>query len=213
MTARGTTFRLAMVACTAITLFFVYHIVSFSSANRRMSGELEEIRDEADRRMGIQRSPSQIVVVQAPFATWAELVRAVHRAGTSAGLQQFDFETGGVVPLADADVPLRIEDATPTEEPDASVETAESESPRSDPYRAMTAVVRGRGSYEAIGEFARRLVDGDAVLSLDRLEVVARPGAPEFEALVHLTTSLPVESPSSASRAPELVPVVGGRAL
>ena len=182
--------------------YSVWRGFALTSEAEELHRVLERIQLETQARLGVQERPSRIVVVRAPFATWADLVSGIHRVGARAGLDDFSYGTGSVVALQHADSHLVLDDGVAPEDSftqpaDAAEEPGGPEPPA--PYRAMTAVVRGRGSYGAIARFTSLLAENDPALTLDRLRIEAGFGSLDFEAVLHLATALPVEPPEMVS--------------
>ena len=146
-----------------------------------------EMRDAAGSKAGS-------IAVQAHFATWADLIEALHRASMEAGLMTFAYRTEAPVAVLDPSAPLFESD----DDQELLQDDLEDEAPQFDsvaPYRALVAVAEGRGSYPSIARFSRAIVEGPMPLSIDRLEVVADGVLPRFVARLHLDTALPYQPP------------------
>mgnify|MGYP006293623701 CR=1 FL=1 len=138
--------------------------------------ELSGLRKQREAR--VQRASES--EVQGPsgtwFHTWAHLVAALHETSSWSRLTRLSYRTG----------PVRTPAETGGE------------------HHEMTARVEGRGSYAEIVEWVASLPLADPPLALDRLEIVAEPGAePRFEARVTLGTALPIETPRLVALDPE----------
>lgn len=163
--------RLLLVLAGAVTAVGAWQTVRGVVACRALGHRQAQLVAQRQARVLPLQAPA------APFVTWAHLVAALHQVAAAVPLVEISYRTGEVLAITPGGPPTG-----PVTEDDEGL-------------RAMTATVRGRGSYDQIVAFVAALAGSDPPLEILRLRIEAAPAGPRFAAEVYALTALPIREP------------------